>query len=68
MPSQSFYPKDLSLVLQQRWRDAGHDPDALPAEKDLFQLIDIAYQASLLREEDSRFFVACWFPRPTIQS
>ncbi len=53
MPNQSFYPKDLVVILQQRWRDAGHDPAVLPSDEGLLKLIDVAYQASLLREEDS---------------
>ena len=32
--------------------ESGHDPDALPNSSDLEALIDTAYQASLLREED----------------
>ncbi len=54
MTKQSFYPMDLSHVLQQRWRDAGHDPSILPNDSQLIRLIDTAYQASLLREEDSQ--------------
>ncbi len=53
MTNHSFYPMDLSLVLQQRWQEAGHAPSSLPKNNQLFGLIDTAYQASLLREEDS---------------
>ena len=44
---------DLGRILQQRWREAGHNPDVLPSESGLLKLIDTAYQASLLREEDA---------------
>ncbi len=53
MTNHSFYPMDLSRVLQQRWQEAGHAPSSLPKNNQLFGLIDTAYQASLLREEDS---------------
>lgn len=53
MTKQSFYPMDLCRVLQQRWQDAGHSPSSLPESNALVRLIDTAYQASLLREEDS---------------
>jgi hypothetical protein len=52
MTKRSFYPSDLSNILQQRWQQAGHDPDSLPADFALETLIDTTYQASLLREED----------------
>ena len=52
MAMRSFYPTDLSNMLRQRWREAGQDPIALPSDSALESLIDTAYQASLLREED----------------
>ncbi len=54
MTNHSFYPRNLSRVLQQRWQDAGHAPSSLPRNNQLLRLIDTAYQASLLREEDSQ--------------
>ena len=53
MPSHSFYPLDLCSILQRRWREEGYDPAILPTEASLLKLIDVAYQASLLREEDA---------------
>jgi hypothetical protein len=52
MTKRSSYPAELSVTLQQRWMEAGHDPAALPESSALESLIDTAYQASLLREED----------------
>ncbi len=52
MINRSYYPADLSIALRQRWREAGYDPAALPENDALEALIDTAYQASLLREED----------------
>ncbi len=52
MTQRSFYPGDLSSILQQRWQVAGHDPAVLPAGSAMETLIDTAYQASLLREEN----------------
>ncbi len=52
MSKRSFYPVDLSSFLRQRWLESGHDATALPAGAGLEVLIDTAYQASLLREED----------------
>jgi DisA bacterial checkpoint controller nucleotide-binding len=52
MTKRSNCPADLSITLQQRWIEAGHDPAALPESSALESLIDTAYQASLLREED----------------
>ena len=53
MTKRSNYPADLSTTLQQRWIEAGHDPAVLPESSALESLIDTAYQASLLREEDA---------------
>ncbi len=53
MINHSYYPSDLGPVLKQRWQDAGHDPALLPSDIQLLRLIDTAYQASLLREEDA---------------
>lgn len=52
MTTRSFYPADLAIALRQRWQQAGHDPSVLPLDRRLERLIDTAYQASLLREED----------------
>ncbi len=52
MTKRSNYPADLCLTLYQRWLEGGHDPAALPEIGALELLIDTAYQASLLREED----------------
>ncbi len=52
MTNRSYYPPDLSNVLLERWCEAGLDPAALPNKTDLEMLIDTAYQASLLREEN----------------
>lgn len=52
MTKRSNYPFDLSVTLQQRWIEAGHNPAVLPESSALESLIDTAYQASLLREED----------------
>ncbi len=52
MLKRSFYPADLSSVLRTRWQESGHDATVLPGEAGLEVLIDTAYQASLLREED----------------
>ncbi len=52
MTNRSYYPPDLSKVLLDRWQEAGLDPAALPDNTGLEMLIDTAYQASRLREEN----------------
>lgn len=52
MTNYSCYPAELGNILKQRWSDAGYDPAVLPCDSSLLRLIDTAYQASLLREED----------------
>lgn len=52
MSQRSFYPADFSTILRQRWQEKGLDATVLPAGAGLEALIDTAYQASLLREED----------------
>ncbi len=48
----SCYPKDLAAVLRDRWNRFGLDVAELPTELSLQTILDICYQASLLREED----------------
>lgn len=49
---RSYYPADLALMLRHRWQEAGFQLDALPSADALGTLVDTAYQASLLREEN----------------
>ncbi len=52
MTHRSYYPNELCAVLRQHWTAAGYDLAILPGDEELATLIDTAYQASLLREED----------------
>lgn len=47
----SLYPPDLAAEVERRWTEAGHPPLCMPQSQSLSQFLDIAYQASLLREE-----------------
>jgi len=49
--SPSLYPAGVSAAVRSQWEAAGRSPSLLPDEPLLTQLIDAAYQASLLREE-----------------
>ncbi|WP_437223741.1 putative sensor domain DACNV-containing protein [Planctomicrobium sp. SH661] len=49
--SHSLYSTQLSDETRARWKASGYDPEKLPSEPLLRQLLDAVYQASLLREE-----------------
>lgn len=49
--SYTLYSTQLSEETRQRWKTSGCDPELLPSESILRQLLDAIYQASLLREE-----------------
>ncbi|EMI53500.1 putative sensor domain DACNV-containing protein [Rhodopirellula sallentina] len=48
----SSYPSEIAKVLAHQWEVKGHDLGLLPDEGSLTTILDVCYQASLLREED----------------
>ena len=49
--NESLYPAQIAEEVRERWAAAGRAAEVLPAPDALSRLLDIAYQASLLREE-----------------
>ncbi len=48
---RSAYPSDISKAIEARWLSQGHDASLLPSETCVATLVDVMFQASLLREE-----------------
>ncbi|WP_047813027.1 putative sensor domain DACNV-containing protein [Rhodopirellula islandica] len=53
MDQFSSYPAEMASVLSKQWESRGFPSDLLPPNASLVSLLDVCYQASLLREEDS---------------
>ncbi len=51
MPTQSSYPTEIADAICKRWSSLNCDASLLPDAQHVVQLVDIMYQASLLREE-----------------
>ncbi len=64
IPHGSHYPADLAGLLYNRWVAEGMDASDLPSSSTLESLVDIAYQASLLREEGAPVMVRMVYVSP----
>ncbi|WP_437185753.1 putative sensor domain DACNV-containing protein [Planctomicrobium sp. SH668] len=62
--SNFIYSSQLSDETRQRWKSTGNSPENLPEDRILRQLIDAAYQASLLREEGEQVSCRVIFATP----
>ncbi len=51
MTNRSHYPADIARAICLNWLALGNDPRLLPDEPLVTTLVDLMYQASLLREE-----------------
>ncbi len=50
--TQSSYPAEMARVLANQWKKKGFTSEYLPDQASLTTILDVCYQASLLREED----------------
>ncbi len=51
MTIRSYYPSDIARAIQEHWQSLGYDARLLPTEARVAALVDVVFQASLLREE-----------------
>ncbi|MFG0264370.1 MAG: putative sensor domain DACNV-containing protein [Rhodopirellula sp. JB055] len=65
MDQFSSYPAEMASVLSKQWESRGFPAELLPPTASLTSLLDVCYQASLLREEDAPVRCRVIYASPT---
>ncbi|MCC9645138.1 hypothetical protein LOC71_22900 [Rhodopirellula sp. JC740] len=65
MDGLSSYPTEMALVLAKQWEQLEYPVELLPDSRSLIALLDVCYQASLLREEDAPVRCRIVYANPT---
>ncbi|PHQ32738.1 putative sensor domain DACNV-containing protein [Rhodopirellula bahusiensis] len=65
MDQFSSYPAEMAAVLAKQWESRGFPLELLPSTASMVSLLDVCYQASLLREEDTPVRCRVIYASPT---